>query len=106
MIRYLRTDRGGDMAIVACDVCGLQIEDPTLAVAISLRSKVVGEMYDAVHVHKGECDDRASLRFGGELKTVAEELTHHLRRLIHNTGLTPQDLRDLDGPMQEIASIE
>jgi len=88
MIKMMMSKDGALGPVVVCDACGERIMEVRKAVAMyPSRSVEPGQLADVLHVHKGDCDRRASAKHGDAGGT--DELGTHLVFLIENT-----DLRD------------
>jgi len=78
----------GYAPIIVCDQCGLRIDDAELAAAIAPESdKFKNDNRRVLHVHKGPCFDAVAKMEDG--KCSWEELSRHMRYLIHNVKLKP-----------------
>ena len=90
MIQIIET-KTGYAPIIVCDQCGLRIEDANLAVAIApMSGKFQNGKRRVLHVHKESCFDKFEKT--EKTKYYWEELSRHLRLIINNAGLTPQEL--------------
>jgi hypothetical protein len=73
---------GRYLSVVVCDFCGVVINDALAAMEISSRVPE-GEIAQALHVHKGACDQALSAKLGGLHGSA--ELSDHLFELLRNT---------------------
>lgn len=89
MIRGQSKRDGTLAAVVVCDVCNRVIDNAGKA-AMVYRSPGLGEdeFYTVMHVHKGECFDRAEVELAGKDGAPWCELTDHINEVITSTGLT------------------
>lgn len=71
--------------VIKCDVCGKQITDAEMALAL-YPVNVEGGSVPTLHVHKGVCDRKASALQGDEGGT--DELDTYLYYLMHNAGVS------------------
>jgi hypothetical protein len=68
--------------VVVCDYCGEVIDDALAAMEVSSRVPD-GATAQAMHVHKGACDQALSAKLGG--LDGSAELFDHLLELLRNT---------------------
>jgi hypothetical protein len=91
--------------VVVCDICGGRVENANRGAAIfashrmadgQVRTFDKGTLLDVLHAHKGTCHDRAEQRLGGKLETGWVELAEHLALLIGNTGVTAEEVTQIN----------
>jgi hypothetical protein len=94
MLQIIEIDTGY-RSVVACDICGHQIDDAGMAVAVRFTD---GNVW---HLHKGRCHDQAE-RAVPAFRIGFLELRHHLAQIEHHTnaGAVAADVRwSDDGPV-------
>jgi len=76
-----------------CDICGKSIENADRAIVVNRphTDSFKDEMLDAMVVHRGDCDLSATQKLG-VTHTGSADLDHYLFNLIHNIGLTLDEL--------------
>jgi hypothetical protein len=89
-----------------CDHCGEPIRNVALALALARSSGVTeGEMIETFHVHKGPCDRAVSARINAISGSGSTEMRYHLRYLLHNTGVSLEDMAAVDAQEEELGSL-
>lgn len=96
MISEISTAKGSGPCFF-CDTCGKTIRD-NLAAALFVRPEGA-EVNEIFHVHKGVCHD--TLESGLRVKfpdraVVWDELAFHVLCLMHNSGITEEDMKNSD----------
>lgn len=88
--------------LCVCDMCGQRITDANQALALypNHSGPGAGERVEVLHVHKGECDQRATNGFGDDGGT--DELSTHLVYLLNNVGLRGASLKALIDRIEKI----
>ena len=96
MIKILTT-QGRTAAIFHCDGCGEKIVNPDMAMALYVDDPPEGETGEVLHAHKGACDQKLQARIGK--KGGWAEFKHHVVDLVHNSGLPPTKLVEIEADM-------
>jgi len=83
---------------IVCDSCGEEITDVRNALAIFRNFMNDGEKSEVQHVHKnnvkGDCTKKAEYHFSSKnWEPGSIELGEYLAYLIHNTGMSPEDIK-------------
>lgn len=91
MIKILENN-GNSAPILICDICGERINNAREGAAVFGDKASDKGVKDVKHVHKASCHDMAEIELAGEDNW--QEMSQHLRLLLHNVGLTPKDLDD------------
>lgn len=86
---------GRSAPIVKCDMCGKQITDAALGMAMYDRPAKEGDVSRVWYLHKGECDMKHSLATAGK-HYPWQELSHYLYDLCANSGLSPSAIRRIE----------
>ena len=94
MIRTLHKD-GHDLPLLICDICDTWIEGAGEAAAVWKTARNEGDATPVLHVHKRGCHALAEQRLGGRAECSWEEMGTHLLYLVGNTGLTPEQLQEI-----------
>ncbi len=94
MIRTIQK-AGRDIPMLICDVCDTWIEGAGEAAAVWKRASKDGETSEVLHVHKRGCHAQAEHRLGGKQNCSWEELGTHLLYLVGNSGLSPEQLQEI-----------
>lgn len=94
MIKYWY-ENGRYAPLLLCDTCGKRIENSGMGAAVHANGREEGEYLDVLHVHKGQCHDKAEADLGGTSSVGWEELNVHLLHLTHNAGFTLEQAKEL-----------
>lgn len=95
MIKMLSAS-GRSAPVLMCDVCGERIKLVGMGAAVFPRSDSDGAEVEVLHVHKGECHDKAESRVGSGKGAPWQELGNHFSYLLHNIGLPMSRLQELE----------
>ena len=87
-------NEGNWSPVLVCDVCQQRITRRHTGMAVGgvLPNDGNPELEPLLHAHKGECLDEAERRLGKGSAVGTDELAFHLACLVHNVGLTPEQL--------------
>jgi hypothetical protein len=82
--------------VFVCDICNKPITDIADAAAVFReRGRCEGELHTVMHVHKGDCHDRAMAQLGGcQGDARWAELQDHLNDLMVAAGVTLRTIID------------
>lgn len=91
MFQMITTDTGARAPLCLCDICHERILDAALALALHLKEESTAENpYPIIHVHKGDCDRKATAKYGQKLGS--DELSTHMVWLLHNMNLRKDNI--------------
>ena len=76
-------------AVFVCDICGKPITKISDGLVVFRDHGVGGEeLLGFMHVHKGNCDDKATSQASSGTRNLSRELADHLNELAISTGAT------------------
>src|SRR5579871_2598867 len=105
MLKMVHRGEGRAAPAFYCDICGDRIEDANLAAIVYIRRvSQVGEKFDPLTVHKGNCHNVAERRLSTTTEdcVVWEELSIFLARLLCNSNVALNNVGNIYKGMEDM----